>query len=209
MALDKQSCLCPPPFLIVEDLCGPFPPGCVSGQLLPDNTAVCALCDITKNLVLVGTSCQCKNGFQFDLNGVCQDICGDGLAFESECDDGNTQSGDGCSSSCLKENTGEFKCDFSVTPTVCKSERMLKYEIKSIMKQENENSVFLTLSLSSKLYFPFPIKRDQLFPLSFGIKLKIILSESPWQEHIVTDHELIEVTEKYDLLIEMPYSFSL
>jgi hypothetical protein len=86
---------------------------------------------------------------------------------------------------------------------------MLKYEIKSILKQENENSVLLTLSLSSKLYFPFPIKRDQFLPLSFGIKLKIILSESPWQEHIVTDHELIEVTPKYDLLIEMPFSFSL
>jgi cysteine-rich repeat protein len=195
--------------IVNKNQCGTYPLGCETATILPNGTAACALCDITKNLILVGTSCQCKNGFQFDSSNVCQDICGDGLVFESQCDDGNTYSGDGCSSSCLKENTGEFKCNNNVSPPTCKSERMLKYEIKSIIKQENENSVLLTLSLPSRLYFPFPIKRDQLLPLSFGIKLKIILSESPWQEHIVTDHELVEVTEKYDLLIEMPCSFSL
>lgn len=33
----------------------------------------------------------------------CQDICGDGIIVNSQCDDGNTISGDGCSSKCLIE----------------------------------------------------------------------------------------------------------
>ena len=35
-----------------------------------------------------------------DTNNVCQDICGDGYAVNSKCDDGNTLAGDGCSPTC-------------------------------------------------------------------------------------------------------------
>ena len=37
----------------------------------------------------------------------CQEICGDGVLFSSNhdvCDDGNTVSGDGCSSNCIVED---------------------------------------------------------------------------------------------------------
>jgi cysteine-rich repeat protein len=35
--------------------------------------------------------------------GNCEEICGDGVKVTEECDDGNNQSGDGCSSSCKIE----------------------------------------------------------------------------------------------------------
>jgi cysteine-rich repeat protein len=33
----------------------------------------------------------------------CIEICGDGVVFKAQCDDGNTKNGDGCSSKCLIE----------------------------------------------------------------------------------------------------------
>jgi cysteine-rich repeat protein len=45
-------------------------------------------------------NCKCKPGYAFDANQVCKDYCGDGQVIDSECDDGNTVSGDGCSSTC-------------------------------------------------------------------------------------------------------------
>jgi cysteine-rich repeat protein len=37
----------------------------------------------------------------FNLSGsVCVEVCGDGVLYNLECDDGNTVDGDGCSSTC-------------------------------------------------------------------------------------------------------------
>lgn len=33
----------------------------------------------------------------------CEDICGDGIIINKQCDDGNTISGDGCSNICVIE----------------------------------------------------------------------------------------------------------
>lgn len=45
-------------------------------------------------------SCQtCKRGFEFK-DGKCQEICGDKVHIEDECDDGNTGENDGCSEEC-------------------------------------------------------------------------------------------------------------
>ena len=62
--------------------CLPCPDGCAS---CPD----CYSCD------------SCKPGFFLKQgNPLCQEICGDGKRIISDCDDGNTIDGDGCSSTC-------------------------------------------------------------------------------------------------------------
>jgi cysteine-rich repeat protein len=63
---------------------------------------VCASCDISKGLILVGNDCQCKPGYLFNSSiNSCQETCGDGFAIMSECDDSNNISNDGCSSTCF------------------------------------------------------------------------------------------------------------
>lgn len=61
------------------------------------------LCDPYLKLVLdtINNVCKCKAGYAFDANNFCVDECGDGKVIDSLCDDGNTISGDGCSSSCI------------------------------------------------------------------------------------------------------------
>jgi cysteine-rich repeat protein len=50
------------------------------------------------NCVPTGT---CISGFTYNSStSLCNEICGDGLLFELNCDDGNNIDGDGCSSIC-------------------------------------------------------------------------------------------------------------
>ena len=50
----------------------------------------------------------CSLGFYFKQgNPLCDEVCGDGLKFVSDCDDGNNINGDGCSSTCEVE-TGYY-----------------------------------------------------------------------------------------------------
>jgi cysteine-rich repeat protein len=55
-----------------------------------------------------GVSCGvCNSGFKCEVNTCVVDLCGNGIFEPSageQCDDGNTNSGDGCSSSCQIEN---------------------------------------------------------------------------------------------------------
>ena len=58
----------------------------------------CKQCNISAHLNLdtKDYQCKCTTGFQIN-NGVCIDICGDGLIYTNQCDDGNLIDGDGCS----------------------------------------------------------------------------------------------------------------
>ncbi|EKX42758.1 hypothetical protein GUITHDRAFT_140920 [Guillardia theta CCMP2712] len=62
--------------------------------------------------------CDCAYGY-VKVNNKCVSNCGDGIYIPVEgCDDGNTKSGDGCSSSCTIESN--FVCKNSnSTPSVC------------------------------------------------------------------------------------------
>ncbi|CAD8193538.1 unnamed protein product [Paramecium octaurelia] len=73
----------------------------------------CKSCDYTNKICL-----SCETGFK-PVSYYCQNICGDGLIvtdpngiYIEQCDDGNTTSGDGCSSTC------KFQCQSS---TICLS----------------------------------------------------------------------------------------
>ena len=76
--------------------------GCISTALL-NNQAVCVACDLYKRLQLVNLICECTSGFYMESVGQCLEICGDGKVFYEQCDDNNTISGDGCSSTCKVE----------------------------------------------------------------------------------------------------------
>lgn len=51
----------------------------------------------------------CDPNFMINVNNdLCYEICGDGLRYVDECDDGNDRNGDGCSKNCEIED--EFTC---------------------------------------------------------------------------------------------------
>ncbi len=50
LSVDQQSCSCPSPLQILNDLCGDFPVGCTVVQMLSDMSLVCVECDISKQL---------------------------------------------------------------------------------------------------------------------------------------------------------------
>jgi cysteine-rich repeat protein len=66
-------------------------------------------CDVRNDAVNCLSNCTCNrnNGYgpSFSFSTVCSALCGDGKRVGSEnCDDGNTISGDGCSSGCFVES---------------------------------------------------------------------------------------------------------
>jgi len=65
-------------------------------------------------------SCQEINpGFYTNINGKCAEICGDGVNLgQVECDDGNRENNDGCSSNCIIEMG--YKCEKGINlPDLC------------------------------------------------------------------------------------------
>jgi cysteine-rich repeat protein len=90
-----------------------------------------------------------------DASFICQEICGDGVAVNAECDDANVFSGDGCSSSCTLEPG--FDCNLDVAPTKCKSKSMLFYKIEKIAKSPDSNSATLQLHLPLLGSYPFSL----------------------------------------------------
>lgn len=50
-----------------------------------------------------GCTAQCQFAPDCSGDGACTSACGDGLVLNEECDDGNRQNGDGCSSDCKEE----------------------------------------------------------------------------------------------------------
>lgn len=71
-------------------------------------SADCLSCDPADNRTKSGSRCPCdvtflEIGVQQDGTGTCVEICGDGLKFDFQCDDGNTADGDRCSSVCTVE----------------------------------------------------------------------------------------------------------
>eukprot|EP00347_Sterkiella_histriomuscorum_P007386 403349131 len=62
-----------------------------------------------------------RNIMQYALGGFCQEICGKGYNYGMlECDDGNTQNDDGCSSACTIESGWQCDGGFYDRPDSCK-----------------------------------------------------------------------------------------
>ena len=81
------------------------------------SSGVCQYCNPTDFLTPNScTSCSNSVGTALSSTGECVDICGDSIIIDSECDDGNTDSGDGCSSDCKVESG--YICDPQCAPII-------------------------------------------------------------------------------------------
>jgi cysteine-rich repeat protein len=81
----------------------------------PDCSLVgnCTTCEVLSGQLLC---LSCSYALSL-MDNACVPTCGDGLLTLGleECDDNNTDNGDGCSSSCTVED--HFSCDNSITPS--------------------------------------------------------------------------------------------
>ena len=66
------------------------------------------MCNRTRHYTKNQTWCSCDRGYSLNSNDNCSEICGDGILFDLQCDDGNNVDFDGCSHSCTIERG--FKC---------------------------------------------------------------------------------------------------
>ena len=82
-------------------------------------------------MVLIGDECfACWDfdGFQQIEDGTCIEVCGDGIFhnIDHECDDGNSEDGDGCTSECAVEYgfacPGGKNCHEVISPTALVAE---------------------------------------------------------------------------------------
>ena len=60
------------------------------GPIVINNTIVCNLCIKLHNFELVNNTCVCKSGYILNkTTEICDQICGDGVNYRYQCDDGN------------------------------------------------------------------------------------------------------------------------
>ncbi len=94
--------------------------GCIAAVNLHNSTR-CLTCNQSMNMMMDfnRSNCVCRDGYSFK-NGMCVTICGNGFLFlQEQCDDGNNQDGDGCSSLCEIETHYECVNSNSGSLSVC------------------------------------------------------------------------------------------
>ena len=95
-------------------------------------------------------SCDCNTGYQDAGVVQCDEICGDGVARTDACDDGNSASGDGCSSVCVVET--DFTCTNNGSGfSTCYYIGNITVEVDKIMKDERSNTALAYLKVSTWL----------------------------------------------------------
>jgi cysteine-rich repeat protein len=91
--------------------------------------------------------CSCISGYSDTGATVCSETCGDGIVFSAACDDGNTQSGDGCSSQCTVESN--FTCStVGSGPSACFYVGNVTISVSRVMKAEFENTAVIYIQVS-------------------------------------------------------------
>mgnify|MGYP000887736064 CR=1 FL=1 len=142
---------------------------CNSTCLTCSDSISCLTCDSTLNRVLEGSKCVCKVNYHEDANGnciavsstcttgftyngtACHEICGDGVLFDLDCDDGNLESGDGCSAECAIETNFTCQGGSSSTPSKCSYNRPLEISLVATIKDLYANAINFTLKITPVL----------------------------------------------------------
>lgn len=96
------------------------------------------------------TRTKCPAGFRL-YKDACIEICGDGLLFELECDDGNNVDGDGCSERCTIEKDYRCKNGSATTPSICGYAESLEFTLVNAERVDFSNQLLLTLSVNPSL----------------------------------------------------------
>jgi cysteine-rich repeat protein len=125
-----------------------------------------------------------KDRFKISQDGSCFNKCGNGYLYDlglhdsSECDDGNTINGDGCSSECMVEDNWVCKRGDQATPknekpyksNADKCDQKLTYEFKINREIATGNpkldmsfndDVCITPKIFLKIYEPYCVKVDE------------------------------------------------
>ena len=162
------------------------------------NETDCILCNSelsTKYINSTDIICMnCENikGYYTYINSSigkpeCKEICGDGINLgEFECDDGNREDGDGCSSECVSEKGYLCQHDNPTSPDICKnimdpeltlnSEYQDKYKFHfDISKpvrilQSGDPKSFMALAMSGQF---------EKYVFDYEVELKLDLNEHP------------------------------
>ena len=109
-----------------------------------------------------------------------------------QCDDGNTLGGDGCSSTCTKESG--FTCDTSQSPSVCTSDSGYVVSSQIVTKDQNSNSVTITINLT-------PVPPPSSVPSLTNLQDSLSLQSYSWNRGALTMHlNLLKSVSSSDLL---------
>ncbi|KRX07488.1 Insulin-like growth factor binding protein, N-terminal [Pseudocohnilembus persalinus] len=170
---------------------------------------ICNTCDYTAPLEC--TSCNAGyflyNNYCYQCNDLtgfvndpadstnCIEICGDGLVVSTqfECDDGNTENGDGCSSTCTIEEGYTCEGGNQYQQSICKLDSgLISYSIT----ESDSQDVFYNLKENYSYYFT--IKFDSDFFLTRGdsilqylvVELDGVEADFPMEIYYSTDDNL-------------------
>lgn len=125
----KGVCVCLDGKKLVNEMCTGLE-GCLTPIEGPGGSQICAFCNISAGFLSTSDSdgsCVCPTRYIAE-EAVCLDICGDGYLMNNSakaCDDGNLDSGDGCSAACSVEvgfrcengsNSGPSSCVYTGIP---------------------------------------------------------------------------------------------
>lgn len=125
----------------------------------------CLTCSAANSRTLSGTGCLCNSGmfdignpacyasncqvgYSPDASGTCQEICGDGRLYVLPCDDGNTVSGDGCSSTCSIEANYTCQGGSTTTASICSYNQPITLTLLSTTKNLTDNIVYFDIQIS-------------------------------------------------------------
>ncbi|CAG9325115.1 unnamed protein product [Blepharisma stoltei] len=135
-----------------------------------NQASLCTTCNPTFTLTSAGT-CGCTlTGFSIQ-NGACKETCGKGVnRGQLECDDGNTISGDGCSSTCTIESG--WTCE-GKTPDVCER---INYDYGP--------------------YATLDVLPNNTIQISFNLTLKSTLTKSELDIYVDSDKVSYKLTKK-------------
>jgi cysteine-rich repeat protein len=141
---------------LINGLCSTIQ-GCSTPFLMPNNSTICLFCNVTANFNRLPDSnglCSCRDKYEL-LNGVCSEKCGDGYLLNSSnnaCDDGNNESGDGCSSTCTVEIGYHCENGSYLTPSLCFYVRHpINISLQSIRRTEGLNQGVFIFRISPSL----------------------------------------------------------
>ncbi|KAL4510600.1 hypothetical protein ABPG72_004754 [Tetrahymena utriculariae] len=187
----------------------------LSSDFLKNNQECTQLCPADhqiftdENNILSCYKIDCGSGQQQNQK-ICEDICGDGIIQNQECDDGNQQNGDGCNEKCQIEPLFECSQPHNNLPSICKL--VLEYSLLDLGIQNSFAIQFNTnVELLKEDIFHFLIEslQEDDFTYSIGTSLakqnQVVVNLNfqvlvPPQLKIVVNNQQIE--DNYIKLIE-------
>jgi cysteine-rich repeat protein len=141
---------------LVNDICNSVP-GCIAPGLAANGSVICLACSASTHFnpdPQPDGLCACQQKYTLG-DGICSDTCGDGYLFSSSltaCDDGNTLSGDGCSSACQVESRYRCENGSSTSASICYYiGSAVTLALQSITKTEGQNQGVFKFSVSPAL----------------------------------------------------------